>query len=608
MPLTKVKSGGVSDSITLTSPDINAPDIDGGTIDNAVIGGSTAAAGSFTTITATGGSSSNWNTAYGWGDHSTQSYATQTYVGTEVSNLVDSSPAALDTLNELAAALGDDPNFATTVTNSIALKAPLASPSFTGDVGIAANNSGQGAVLTLENTDTSITTNDVVGQIDFYANDGSTGGTGQKATIQAIAQNGSGTSVGLIFGTSSFPNTTATERFRIASDGAATFNSTVNGMTIKASASGDRFGCIPEIASNGVMEIGRYLDFHATDGDTSDYGARLDFDGTSLITAANTVTTGSASFNSSVYVGQTLYVPSQIIHTDDTSNYMQFHQADGWRVVNSTGERFHIEGASVVFNHDGHDADFRVESGGNANMLHVDGGNNSVGIGTTGGTTGSLVVQSNSGAGGISVIGRSNGGIGGISFYDDNGSTSVGYIQGRADDAQMRFWGTQSGGNVSFAQNNTERLRITSYGGTHARNGHLGSSYTYADNPDRAFWTLSTFNDNAHVTSGSVGIYTSNVEWQPNLIKVTAVSVDNDLTDTGSAVWYVRVNSYHGAGGSIAVVDSWTSGNMSISVTATDINQHHMRVNITVTGSGNRTVCAAESLSYGQVFETARTG
>ena len=136
MPLTKVKSGGVSDSITLTSPDINAPDIDGGTIDNAVIGGSTAAAGTFTTITSTGGSSSNWNTAYGWGDHSTQSYATQTYVGTAVSNLVDSSPAALDTLNELAAALGDDPNFATTVTNSIALKAPLASPSFTGNVGI----------------------------------------------------------------------------------------------------------------------------------------------------------------------------------------------------------------------------------------------------------------------------------------------------------------------------------------------------------------------------------------------------------------------------------------------------------------------------------------
>jgi hypothetical protein len=43
-------------------------------------------------------------------------------VNTAVSNLVDSAPAALDTLNELAAALGDDANFATTVTTSIGTK------------------------------------------------------------------------------------------------------------------------------------------------------------------------------------------------------------------------------------------------------------------------------------------------------------------------------------------------------------------------------------------------------------------------------------------------------------------------------------------------------
>ena len=45
------------------------------------------------------------------------------YVDTAVSNLLDSAPGTLDTLNELAAALGDDPNFATTVTNSLATKA-----------------------------------------------------------------------------------------------------------------------------------------------------------------------------------------------------------------------------------------------------------------------------------------------------------------------------------------------------------------------------------------------------------------------------------------------------------------------------------------------------
>ena len=59
--------------------------------------------------------------------------ATTAFVQQEISALVDSSPDALNTLNELAAALGDDANFSTTVTNNIALKAPLASPDFTGD-------------------------------------------------------------------------------------------------------------------------------------------------------------------------------------------------------------------------------------------------------------------------------------------------------------------------------------------------------------------------------------------------------------------------------------------------------------------------------------------
>ena len=68
---------------------------------------------------------------------STNSFATESYVGTQIANLVDSSPSALNTLNELAAALGDDANFSTTVTNSIALKAPLASPSFTGNATFA---------------------------------------------------------------------------------------------------------------------------------------------------------------------------------------------------------------------------------------------------------------------------------------------------------------------------------------------------------------------------------------------------------------------------------------------------------------------------------------
>ncbi|WP_280374553.1 hypothetical protein [Pseudomonas sp. BN515] len=59
--------------------------------------------------------------------------ANTAFVQAAVAALVASSPGALDTLNELAAALGNDPNFATTVTNALAAKAPLASPVFTGN-------------------------------------------------------------------------------------------------------------------------------------------------------------------------------------------------------------------------------------------------------------------------------------------------------------------------------------------------------------------------------------------------------------------------------------------------------------------------------------------
>ncbi len=51
--------------------------------------------------------------------------AANLYTDNAVSALIESAPTALNTLNELAAALGDDPNFATTIANSVATKATL---------------------------------------------------------------------------------------------------------------------------------------------------------------------------------------------------------------------------------------------------------------------------------------------------------------------------------------------------------------------------------------------------------------------------------------------------------------------------------------------------
>jgi len=72
--------------------------------------------------------------------HMPTQQSVKSYVDTEVSGLVDTAPGTLDTLNELAAALGDDANFSTTVTNSIAAKLPLAGGAITGNVTFGDNN------------------------------------------------------------------------------------------------------------------------------------------------------------------------------------------------------------------------------------------------------------------------------------------------------------------------------------------------------------------------------------------------------------------------------------------------------------------------------------
>src|SRR5210317_1807215 len=76
--------------------------------------------------------------------------ATTAFVQQEVSALVDSSPDALNTLNELAAALGDDPNFSTTVTNNIASKLPLAGGTMTGNIVMSSSETVDGRDLSVD--------------------------------------------------------------------------------------------------------------------------------------------------------------------------------------------------------------------------------------------------------------------------------------------------------------------------------------------------------------------------------------------------------------------------------------------------------------------------
>jgi hypothetical protein len=118
--------------------------------------------------------------------------ASTAFVSTAISNLVNGAGSALDTLNELATALGNDPNFATTISNALALKAPLASPNFTGSVNMAGTLGVNGAA-------TFASTLAVTGAASLSGNatvGGTLGVTGKLTTAGDVAIGGTSTVAG----------------------------------------------------------------------------------------------------------------------------------------------------------------------------------------------------------------------------------------------------------------------------------------------------------------------------------------------------------------------------------------------------------------------------
>jgi len=117
-----------------------------------------------------------------------QSYAdtaeadAKTYADAAVAGIVDSAPGTLDTLNELAAALGDDANYATTTTNAIATKLALAGGTMTGDIAMGGNDITGGGDATFTNFNGTATYAKYADLAERYAADA----TYEEGTVMAF--------------------------------------------------------------------------------------------------------------------------------------------------------------------------------------------------------------------------------------------------------------------------------------------------------------------------------------------------------------------------------------------------------------------------------------
>jgi hypothetical protein len=201
-------------------------------------------------------------------------YATESYVGTQISNLVDSSPAALNTLNELAAALGDDANFSTTITTSIGTKLPLAGGALTGAVTTNSTFDGRNVSVDgakLDGIETGATADQTAAEI--------------LTAIKTVDGSGSGLDADTVDGThkSGFFVQSGSWLGDLGSNG----YTRENGLTMTG---GSEFTLLSKGGQGTVLVDGQYISYEGSNGFFGSYNASYANAAGIRATAASTVT------------------------------------------------------------------------------------------------------------------------------------------------------------------------------------------------------------------------------------------------------------------------------------------------------------------------------
>ena len=298
------------------------------------------------------------------GTNTTQ-LATTAFVTTGIANIVDSSPAALNTLNELAAALGDDANFSTTVTNSIATKAPLASPSFTGNatfasiVGIGSTGifAGTNAILNLQGSGIALK-NDRNGSNNnwsYIQNDG----TGSDSTI--------------VFGTGQ-----ALQALKLSHSGLLT-------LTVASSTNPRLVFAGADVSGTHWMQINRgtsAMEFYVNGATRATIGSGGD------VTLNGNGTTSALLFGQSSFA-RIINTSGQILYVDSDTHEFRTSGGVGKLSIASTGETIYNSGGFIDF--DGQSLQLNTQRNPNSGVFNNTSKSNAS-IGLNGASGGSSII------------------------------------------------------------------------------------------------------------------------------------------------------------------------------------------------------------------------